>query len=178
MSEAETRQKLIQVLQGAYSGEMAAAFAYRGHWKSLKSGPEKDKIRTIEAEEWHHRGLVLGMLQTLHAKPVKWREVVFWTIGRILGPLCFVSGWFFPMFFAGRLETANVGEYSVAQQYATELNLHTFAAQLQTMSDVELDHEIFFHETIKDHALMPLMKLLFRFNPHYLQIENQQRHLS
>jgi Uma2 family endonuclease len=32
----DARQNLIRILQSAYSGELAAAFAYRGHWKSLK----------------------------------------------------------------------------------------------------------------------------------------------
>ncbi len=30
------RQNLIRILQSAYSGEMAAAYAYRGHWKNIK----------------------------------------------------------------------------------------------------------------------------------------------
>ena len=31
------RRNLIRILQNAYSGEIAAAYAYRGHWKSVKA---------------------------------------------------------------------------------------------------------------------------------------------
>lgn len=159
---SDTQAQLTTLLCKAYSGEMAAAYAYRGHWKSLKKGTEKDKIVAIEKEEWHHRRLVLQMLQSFGVKPRLWREIVFWSIGRILGPLCFVSGWFFPMFFAGRLETANVREYALAADLAKALNLDAMHAQLQKMAHVELDHEIFFYDAIKNHWLMPAMKILFR----------------
>jgi demethoxyubiquinone hydroxylase (CLK1/Coq7/Cat5 family) len=39
------RQNLIRILQNAHAGELAAAFAYRGHWKSLKNSPEKTHIK-------------------------------------------------------------------------------------------------------------------------------------
>jgi len=48
----DARQNLIRILQNAYSGELAAAYAYRGHWRSLKkSAAEREKIKQIEAEE-------------------------------------------------------------------------------------------------------------------------------
>ena len=50
--------RLIRVLQNAYSGELAAGYAYRGHWKSLRDPAERERSRIIEAEEWHHRELV------------------------------------------------------------------------------------------------------------------------
>ncbi len=43
------RQNLMRILQNAYSGEIAAAYAYRGHWKSLKDSPERTEIKKIEA---------------------------------------------------------------------------------------------------------------------------------
>ncbi len=61
MNEAE--RNLIRILQNAYSGERAAAFAYRGHWKSLKESAEKTQIQKIEAEEWQHRANVLSWLK-------------------------------------------------------------------------------------------------------------------
>src|SRR5215210_3747905 len=100
----EPRQELIRILQSAYSGEVAAAYAYRGHWKSLKDSPEKERIREIEAEEWEHRERVGHWLKKLGSAPRPLREKVFWTIGQIIGHSCFISGWFFPMYFAGRLE--------------------------------------------------------------------------
>ena len=67
MSE-NARKHLIRILQNAYAGELAAAFAYRGHWKSLKDSAEKEQIKEIEAEEWHHRKGVLAWLEKLEAK--------------------------------------------------------------------------------------------------------------
>src|SRR3712207_3994719 len=120
---SKAKAKLIRILQNAYSGELAAAFAYHGHWKSLKNSAEKERIKQIEAEEWAHRENVGRWLAELNARPRKGREIVFWTIGRSLGLTCFVSGWFFPMYFAGRLESQNVQEYIDAAKFAKELRM-------------------------------------------------------
>ena len=56
-------QNLIRILQNAHAGELAAAYAYRGHWKSLKDSPEKEHIKKIEAEEWTHRANVKKWLE-------------------------------------------------------------------------------------------------------------------
>src|SRR5262245_60730717 len=101
------RLKLVAQLQLAYSGELGAGFAYRGHWRSLRDPEERTRVRQIEEEEWHHRKLVGDMLADLGAGPRPLREAVFWTIGRTLGFLCHVSGWFLPMYGAGRLERRN-----------------------------------------------------------------------
>ena len=55
-------EALTAILRLAYSGELAAALAYRGHWKSVGDPDERARIRQIEEEEWHHRDLVGGML--------------------------------------------------------------------------------------------------------------------
>ena len=49
-NEAASREKLIALLQLAYSGELAAAYAYRGHWHSVSAPDERAAIRKIEAE--------------------------------------------------------------------------------------------------------------------------------
>jgi len=74
-------RKLILLLQLAYSGELAAAYAYRGHWKSVNKPTEKTAIRNIEEDEWRHRRFVGEMLVTLNAAPNKWREVRATIIG-------------------------------------------------------------------------------------------------
>ena len=48
VTETESRQKLIALLQLAYSGELAAAYAYRGHWRSVSNEKEQAAIRAIE----------------------------------------------------------------------------------------------------------------------------------
>ena len=159
-----SRKKLIRILQAAYSGEMAA-FAYRGHWKTLREGAaERERIRQIEAEEWHHRENVRLWLEKLNAQPKRAREIVFWTIGRFLGNACFVSGWFLPMYFAGRLESGNVKEYEDAAAFAGEIGLKDCQIEMLEMARVELEHEIFFRQTVAKHKLLPLMKAVFRWS--------------
>ena len=158
------RQNLIRILQNAYSGELAAAYAYRGHWKSLMASPEKTQIEKIENEEWRHRENVLRWLDELDAKPRKMREAVFWTLGRILGVSCYVSGWFMPMYFAGRLESQNVQEYIDAAEFAEKLGMKNCVEEMMEMSHVEGEHEIFFSTTVANHRLLPMMKTLFRWS--------------
>lgn len=159
------RENLIRILQSAYSGEMAAAFAYRGHWKSLeKLSNERERIKEIEAEEWFHREAVGKWLEVLEAKPKKAREVIFWTIGRTLGNACFVSGWFFPMYFAGRLESGNVKEYEDAAAFARDLEMPECFDDLMEMARVEQEHEDFFRSVVAKHRLLPLTKRFFRWS--------------
>ena len=154
-------QNLIRILQNAYSGEVAAAYAYRGHWKSLKDSPEKTRIREIENEEWEHRERVGYWLKRLDAKPRAIREKLFWTIGRTIGAACFLSGWFMPMYFAGRLESGNVVEYQDAAALARELEMQDCATDLLDMARVEAEHELFFREMVTGHRLLPIMKRVF-----------------
>lgn len=160
----DAKASLIRILQNAHAGECAAAYAYRGHWKSLKDSPEKTGIRKIEVEEWDHRERVGKWLEVLDACPRPMRERVFWTIGRTLGPMCFVTGRFMPMYFAGRLESGNVKEYEEAAEFARELGMKECVADLLDMARVELEHEVFFREIVADHKLLPLMRLVFRWS--------------
>jgi rubrerythrin len=161
---ASSREKLIRILQNAYSGEIAAAYAYRGHWKSLKDSPEKTRIREIEEEEWDHRRRVGEWLEALGAAPRSARERVFWTVGRVLGFTCHVSGWFMPMYFAGRLESQNSDEYEEAAEHAKELGMHECVEDLLDMARVEVEHEVFFRGVVASHWLLPTMKAFFRWS--------------
>jgi rubrerythrin len=154
---------LIHILQNAYSGELAAAFAYHGHWRSLRPGRERDHIKQIEAEEWEHRERVGEWLAKLGTVPRRGREKTFWVIGKFLGHSCFVSGRFFPMYFAGRLESSNVLEYEEAAGYARQLGMNDCVDDLMDMARVEAEHEVFFRETVSGHRLLPAMKRLFRW---------------
>jgi rubrerythrin len=158
------RTHLIRILQSAYSGEIAAAYAYRGHWKSLNDSPEKERIKQIEAEEWDHRRRVGEWIEKLGAKPRGGREKVFWTIGRTLGLTCHLSGWFMPMYFAGRLESQNSVEYEDAAVFAKKLELHDCVDDLLDMARVEVEHEVFFREMVTGHRLLPVMSKVFRWS--------------
>ncbi len=155
------RESLIRILQNAHAGEVAAAYAYRGHWRSLKDSPEKERIKEIEAEEWDHRRRVYEWLEKLGGKPRPLREKIFWIIGNVLGPSCYLSGWFMPMYFAGRLESKNSVEYEDAAVFAHELGMDDCVEDLLDMARVELEHEDFFRDTVTGHRLLPVMKRVF-----------------
>jgi demethoxyubiquinone hydroxylase (CLK1/Coq7/Cat5 family) len=160
---SNARENLIRILQNAHAGELAAAYAYRGHWKSLKNSAERERIKQIEAEEWAHRENVRRWLTELEAQPNALREKIFWTIGRTIGAACYVSGWFFPMYFAGRLESQNVQEYVDAAGYAAELRMQSCFDEMMEMSRVEGEHESFFRQTVASHRLLPITRTFFRW---------------
>ena len=89
------------------------------------------------------------------------RDKVFWTIGRTLGLSCYISGWFMPMYFAGRLESKNSVEYEDAAVFAKELEMDECLDDLLDMARVELEHELFFREVVAGHRLLPIMKRVF-----------------
>ncbi len=148
-----SREKLIALLQLAYSGELAAAYAYRGHWHSVSDEAERESIRAIEEDEWRHRKLVGRMLGTLDAGPNKFREFRAAVIGRTLGMLCQVTGWLAPMYGAGKLESRNVEEYEAAARYAHDSGHTEFIDCLLEMAEVEWDHEEYFRNRVMSHAL-------------------------
>jgi demethoxyubiquinone hydroxylase (CLK1/Coq7/Cat5 family) len=155
----DARRRLIAQLQLAYSGELGAGHAYRGHWRSLRDPEERERVRQIEDEEWHHRRLVGRMLGELQARPRPLREVAFWIIGKTLGALCHVAGWFAPMYGAGRLERRNIKEYEDAATYAEACGRHELIDCLLTMAEVEWDHEQFFRAKAAAHPLARLLPL-------------------
>ena len=158
MDATDHRRRLITILRNAYSGEQAAALAYRGHWHSIGEHPEADEIRRIEEEEWYHRREVGKMLAELGSSPAPHKEIRTWIVGRILGLGCHLIGWFLPMYFAGRLERGNAGEYDRAAHHATRLGLDAFARELDIMARVEEEHEVFFRGVIAGHPMLPRMK--------------------
>lgn len=154
------RASLIRVLRSACSGELAAGFAYRGHWKSLpRDAAARERIRTIEAEEWHHRALVRQLLGDLGAGPSRTREAVFWMVGKTIAFLCQIGGWFIPMYGAGRLERSNIVEYEDAARFAIEAGRPEMIDCLLTMAEVEWEHERFFREQILGHRLLRVFPL-------------------
>jgi|SRR5712671_99883 len=153
MGDHNSRQLLIGILQLAYSGELAASYAYRGHWKSVASPEEQNRIRAIEHEEWHHRKLVGEMLRDLGQRPSSWREFKAVIIGRTAGFLCHLTGWLAPMYGAGKLESRNVREYEVAARYARDCGRNEFIDSLLTMAEVEWEHENYFRSQVLRSAL-------------------------
>ncbi len=157
------RERLIFILQRAYSGELGAALAYRGHWKSVKDSSERERIRQIEDEEWIHRRRVGEMLASFGSAPVRLKEFRLWITGRMIGAACHVIGWFLPMYFAGRIESSNVEEYVEAARHARALSLTEFERDLLHMAEVERQHEKFFLEKITGHWMLPVVAKFFKW---------------
>jgi len=153
MTEDDSRQHLIRILQLAYSAELAAAYAYRGHWKSVNDKDERARIAQIENEEWHHRQLVGEMLRDLNAAPKRLGELRAKIIGRVLGLLCHVTGWLAPMYGAGRLESNNIVEYEIAAGHARDCGQDGLIDCLLTMAEVEWEHEKYFRSRVLLHPL-------------------------
>lgn len=142
---------LIEILRLAYSGELAAAYAYRGHWRSVKEEAIRSRIREIEEEEWHHRLLVGRMLEKVGSRPSLLREFRALIIGRTLGLLCHLAGWLLPMYGAGKLESRNIREYEAAARLAARSGHQEFVECLLTMAEVEWEHERYFRARVESH---------------------------
>ena len=143
-------EKLIDLLQCAYSAEKAAAFAYQGHAGSVKDNSEKIAIHQIELDEWNHRKEVLQIMKTYEIPVSKYYEIRFYIIGKIISCSCYLIGWFMPFFFAGRLESGNVCEYFRMMQYFHELDILDHNQVLFEMGIKEKEHEVYFLGKIKN----------------------------
>lgn len=105
------------------------------------------------------------ILDVLGARPRQPREVLMGSIGRFFGTLCYVGGWFGPMYAAGRLEAMNVGQYEAARDLAGELGWGAAAACLQQMTIEEARHEQWFGVRCRGHRLLPFAVRLFGWRP-------------
>ena len=161
----ETRATLVRILQNAHAGELAAAYAYRGHWRSLRARGERAEVARIESAEWHHRNEVFEHLLALDAAPRPRRELLMGAIGAFFGALCLVGGWFAPMYAAGRLEAINTFEYETARDAAQALDLDDLVEALDAMIVEEDRHERWFGERCRGHWMLPIASRLFGWSP-------------
>jgi len=153
LSPATARGKLIRTLKNAYSGELGAINAYTGHRRSVSDPDEKMMIHRIELEEIYHRERVGEILSILGEAPSAPQDRTMGWIGKTLGYLCSLSGWFAPMYGAGLLESRNIKEYGEAAGYALVAGHVEFLDDLLTMAEVEWEHEKFFREKCRTHFL-------------------------
>jgi hypothetical protein len=160
---------LIDLLQRAYSAEMAAAFAYVGHASSLKDPAAKAAVNQIELDEWNHRKHVLGLMRRYEVPVSRYYEARFYIIGKAISLSCHIIGWFMPYFFAGKLESGNVCEYFIMMQYFRSLGITNHDAILYEMGMKEKEHEIYFLSQIKTSKLLPFFERLFGWGTHSTQ---------
>ncbi len=154
----ESRDRLIRLLRLAYSGELAAANAYRGHWRSVRDPDQRARIRRIEEEERVHRRDVGEFLAALGSPPDRLRDRCMGALGTVLGLLCHVGGWYLPMYGAGRLETQNVHEYDDAARFAGEGGHPEMVERLRQMADLEQEHERYFMDLARAHPLWRVLR--------------------
>jgi rubrerythrin len=153
------RRRLVEILQHAHAGELAAGHAYRGHAASVSDPEEKARIRAIEDEEWVHRKNVGKMLAALGAGPDPARERKLHAIGRTIAFLCRIGGWYVPMYGAGRLESHNVKEYEDAADLAVASGRPEFVPCLLEMAEVEWEHEAYFRGKVESHWLHRVIRV-------------------
>lgn len=156
---ADPRTALVRILQGAASGELAAIHAYRGHAISVRDAKDKRRLHEIEADESHHRELVIGLLAVLGARPRPLRDALFFCIGKTIAFLCLLGGWFIPMYGAGKLERSNIEEYEHAARYALLADHPEMIDCILEMAEVEWEHERFFRERIAGHRLLSVFPM-------------------
>ncbi len=155
------------MLQNAYSGERAAAYAYLGHGKAMTDAVEIADLKRIENEEWDHRTCLGKMLLELGSKPRRSREIVMSIIGRSISFFClcgrylniFNFGWFMSMYGAGKLESGNIVEYEIAARYAKDCGYEQFVPQLLAMAEIEWDHELYFRNKALSSKWVRLIKI-------------------
>ncbi len=143
LSPAIARDKLIQTLKNAYSGVLGVLNAYTGQRKSVSDSSEKRIIYRIELEEIYHRERVGEILSILGEAPFVHQDRAMGWVGKTLGVLCSLSGWFAPMYGAGLLESRKIKEYEEAAEYARAAGHIEFLDDLLTMAEVEWEHEKF-----------------------------------
>jgi hypothetical protein len=153
--------KLVKLLQKAYSAEKAAAFAYIGHARVVKTKEEKNAIKQIEDDEWEHRREVLSIMDKYDIPISKFYEFQFHVIGKIISACCFILGWFMPHFFAGRLESGNVCEYFIMMHYFQSLGIKDHDKALFEMGVKEKEHEVYFLNQIQDSKFLPFFEKMF-----------------
>jgi rubrerythrin len=81
---------LVKLMQKAFSGERAAAFAYIGHAGSLKSAEAKAAVKQIEDDERGHGENLRLIMQLYGVSPSKFYEAYFYVVGRVISTSCSV----------------------------------------------------------------------------------------
>lgn len=165
MDPQGARLELGRLLQLAYSGELGAIHAYLGHRRSLRNFRERLELRRILEDEIRHRRQLLRMLGDLQLAPDAYRERKLTFIGRTIGLLCRIGGWFIPMYGAGRLESQNIVEYERAARLAWLGGRALWSDELLTLAEVEWDHERYFRDKAASHWASRLIPLWPRPDP-------------
>jgi rubrerythrin len=139
---------LIKALQKAHAGELAAFYAYEGHYNATKDRQEQTEILNIQMDEGKHILTIRKFLNILGADTSPLRDLLFICIGRVAGALCHISGWRNSAYGARMLETVGVNGYRELALLAAEEGRTLMALKLQTMAKQEQEHERYFTQKL------------------------------
>lgn len=138
------------MLQQAHAGELAAYYAYEGHWRSLSDPRQREAVQKIQYEERDHIRYLKTMLDVYKSQPSKIRDFIFTMIGKTASFLCYITGWYLPMAGARFIENIGAVNYNVMSKKAKSLGLHETARALKMMGIMEDRHEKYFLEVMKN----------------------------
>jgi len=114
----------------------------------VRDPAERAAIARIEREEWEHRAIVLScssvwmLSRSAYATLDAHRRVA-------VAGACFVIGRFLAMYFAGRLESSNIGEYVDGAMSAQRLERFADERTFERLARVEAEHERFFRNAVR-----------------------------
>ena len=153
------RARLVRDLQLAFSGELGAAIAYRGHAASVADPDDRRRIADIRREELDHRDWVGHALDALDARPDRLLELRSRCLGASIALFCHVGGWFLPMYGAGWLESRNLGDYERAARLSAQCGRADLADGLLRLAEVEWEHERYFRLKAASHPFARILKV-------------------
>ncbi|MFT7678642.1 MAG: hypothetical protein ACI8QC_002636 [Planctomycetota bacterium] len=151
MDPALALAEFTRCLQLAYSGELGAVRAYQAHAVCLRGRPERAVVSRILKDEIRHRRQLLRMLGELQSAPDPGAERRMHRVGRTIGILCHLGGWFIPMYGAARLERDNIVEYEIAARLAWFAGHADWIDELLALGEVEWDHELWLRTEATKH---------------------------
>lgn len=100
----------------------------------------------IQREELAHQTALGEMLRQFDAKPSKWRNGLFYLIGKTMSGLCYVTGRWAPMVGAAMIENIGVAGYWELANAAAFLKQKDMQRHLLLMMIAENKHEEYFLE--------------------------------
>ncbi len=116
-------------------------------------------------DEWEHRQAVFKMMNQYNVPISKWLELKFALIGKFVAFTCYVTGFFIPTYFAGRLESGNTCEYYRMVDLFEKIGITEHSMLLNEMGDKEKEHEIYLAKLIANHWMLPFFQKLFKWGP-------------
>lgn len=135
---------LVFHLKVAYSTEIGASTAYRGHAAATREPEVRAEIRRVLDDELHHRAAVGALLDELGARPWWWLELAFRLVGTVIGAGCHVWGGWASCFGAAQFELGGAGDYRRAARAAHAAGRADLVPRLERYKAQEEDHRRFF----------------------------------